>query len=426
LCFKKIIRVNPRNPWINSAINPYKVMNLVKKQFPIFKHHPTLVYLDSASTTHKLKTVIDAEKRFYEQQNANIHRGVYSLAVAASAAYDGVRGKVKTFLNAASHKEIIFTSGTTESINLVAQSFLLPQLKAGDNVVISAMEHHANLIPWQQICLLKKAELRVIPMDKQGVLDLKSFGKLLNNRTKIVAITHISNTLGTINPIEKIIKTARKKQIPVLIDAAQSIVSHVLDVQKLDADFVVFSAHKLFGPTGVGVLFGKEKHLNAMTPYKFGGDMIRDVTFEKTTFAPLPNKLEAGTPNIAGVIGLGAAIDFIGKTGRKRINKHLKMLLDYATNALKNIENVEIIGNSPQKSAIISFILRGVHPHDVATILASNNVAIRSGQHCTQPIMDFFDIAGTNRVSFSIYNTVEDVDALINAIGEVGKIFSKA
>jgi cysteine desulfurase / selenocysteine lyase len=399
-------------------------MNLVKKQFPIFKHNPSLIYLDSASTTQKLKTVIDAEKRFYEQQNANIHRGVYPLAVAASAAYEGVREKLKTFLNAASNKEIIFTSGTTEGINLVAQSFVLPQLNAGDNVVISAMEHHANLIPWQQICLMKKAELRVIPMDKQGVLDLKSGNKLINNRTKIVAITHISNTLGTINPIEKIIKTAHKKQIPVLIDAAQSIVSHAFDVQKLDVDFVVFSAHKLFGPTGVGVLFGKEKHLNAMTPYKFGGDMIRDVTFEKTTFAPLPNKLEAGTPNIAGVIGLGASIDFIEKIGQKRINKHIKLLMNYATYALKNVENVEIIGNSPEKSAIISFILRGVHPHDVATILASNGVAIRSGQHCTQPIMDFYDIPGTNRVSFSIYNTIEDVDALIKAIGEVGKIFS--
>ncbi len=402
----------------------------IKNKFPIFKHHPELIYLDSASTTHKLKSVIEAEMQFYEQQNANIHRGIYPLAVTATNAYDDVRKKVQSFVNAEFTHEIIFTSGTTEGVNLVAQSFVLPQLNAGDNVVISAMEHHANLIPWQQICLIKHAELRVIPMNKNGVLELNSLNKLFDNKTKIVAITHISNTLGTINPIKTIIDKAHKKNIPVLIDAAQSIVSHELNVQKLDIDFMVFSAHKMFGPTGVGVLYGKEKYLNAMQPYKFGGDMIRDVTFEKTIFAPLPNKFEAGTPNIAGVIGLGAAIDFIQKCGRNRIKKHIKLLLDYATEQLKQIENVEIIGNSREKSGIISFILRGpdisgtgVHPHDVATILASNHVAIRSGQHCTQPIMDFYEIAGTNRVSFSIYNSMADVDTLIRAIKEVNKIF---
>ena len=395
----------------------------IKNKFPIFKHHPELIYLDSASTTHKLKSVIQAEMQFYEQQNANIHRGIYPIAVAATNAYESVRKTVQSFVNAKFTNEIIFTSGTTEGVNLVAQSFVLPQLNAGDNVVISAMEHHANLIPWQQICLLKHAELRVIPMTTEGVLELENLDKLLDKRTKIVAITHISNTLGTINPIKKIIAKAHKKDIPVLIDAAQSILTHELDVQKLDIDFMVFSAHKMFGPTGVGVLYGKEKYLNAMPPYKFGGDMIRDVTFEKTIFAPLPNKFEAGTPNIAGVIGLGAAIDFIEKMGRNKIKKHLKMLLDNATERLKQIENLEIIGNSLEKSAIISFILRGVHPHDVATILASNNVAIRSGHHCTQPIMDFYEIAGTNRVSFSIYNSIQDIDRLIDAINEVKKIF---
>jgi cysteine desulfurase / selenocysteine lyase len=396
----------------------------IKNKFPIFKHHPELIYLDSASTTHKLKSVIQAEMRFYEQQNANIHRGIYPLAVTATNEYEGTRKKVQQFVNAKFTHEIIFTSGTTEGVNLVAQSFVLPQLNAGDNIVISAMEHHANLIPWQQVCLIKKAELRVIPMNNSGVLELNNLNKLFDNKTKMVAITHISNTLGTINPIKTIINKAHKKNIPVLIDAAQSIVSHELNVQKLDIDFMVFSAHKMFGPTGVGVLYGKEKYLNATSPYKFGGDMIRDVTFEKTIFAPLPNKLEAGTPNIAGIIGLGAAIDFIEKFGQNRIKKHLKMLLDNATERLKHIENLEIIGNSLEKSAIISFILRGVHPHDVATILAANNVAIRSGHHCTQPIMDFYDIAGTNRVSFSIYNTVEDIDTLIVAINEVNKIFS--
>ena len=397
---------------------------MYKNKFPIFKHHPDLVYLDSASTTHKLKSVIQAEMQFYTQQNANIHRGIYPIAVQATNAYEGVRKKVQSFVNAKFTHEIIFTSGTTEGVNLVAQSFVLPQLNAGDNVVISAMEHHANLIPWQQICLMKQAELRVIPFNTEGVLELDKLDKLLDKRTKIVAITHISNTLGTINPIKKIIAKAHKQHIPVLIDAAQSITTHTLDVQKLDIDFLVFSAHKLFGPTGVGVLYGKEKYLNAMPPYKFGGDMIRDVTFEKTIFAPLPNKFEAGTPNIAGVIGLGAAIDFIEKLGQNKIKKHVKILLDNATERLKQIENVEIIGNSKEKSGIISFILRGVHPHDVATILASNNVAIRSGHHCTQPIMDFYDIAGTNRVSFSIYNSIEDIDRLIEAIMAVKKIFS--
>jgi cysteine desulfurase / selenocysteine lyase len=402
----------------------FKMTLSVKNKFPIFKHHPDLVYLDSASTTHKLKAVIQAEMRFYTEQNANIHRGIYPLAVAATNAYEGVRETIKSFIGAASTKEIIFTSGTTESINLVAKSFVFPQLNEGDNVVISAMEHHANLIPWQQICLQKKAELRVIPMNKQGILELNSLNSLLNARTKIVAVTHISNTLGTINPIKTIIEKAHKKNIPVLIDAAQSIVSHQINVHKLDVDFLVFSGHKLFAPTGVGVLYGKEKLLNAMTPYKFGGDMIRDVTFEKTIFAPLPNKFEAGTPNIAGVVGLGVAIDFIQKIGQNKIKKHFKMLLDYATERLKTIENLEIIGNSPEKSAIISFILRGPHPHDVATILAANNVAIRSGHHCTQPIMDFFDIAGTNRVSFSIYNSVEDIEVLVKAIEQVNRVFS--
>jgi cysteine desulfurase / selenocysteine lyase len=396
-----------------------------KNKFPIFKHHPELVYLDSASTTHKLKAVIDAEMQFYAEQNANIHRGIYPLAVTATTAYDTVRKSVQSFVNAVFTHEIIFTSGTTEGVNLVAQSFVFPQLNAGDNVVISAMEHHANLIPWQQICLQKNAELRVIPMNQTGVLVLDNLNKLLDAKTKIVALTHISNTLGTINPIKKIINTSHKKNIPVLIDAAQSIVSHNMDVQKLDIDFMVFSAHKMFGPTGVGVLYGKEKYLNAMSPYRFGGDMIRDVTFEKTSFAPLPNKFEAGTPNIAGVVGLGTAIAAIEKMGRSKINKHMNKLLNYATERLMSVENLEIIGNSPQKSGIISFILRGVHPHDVATILAANNVAIRSGQHCTQPIMDFYEIAGTNRVSFSIYNTLADIDKLMAAIEEVNKIFTE-
>lgn len=390
-------------------------------KFPIFQNHPDLVYLDSASTTQKPQCVIDAEMNFYTNQNANIHRGVYGLAVTATHIYENTREKVRQFIGAKSIKEIIFTSGTTEGINLVAQCFALANVSEGDNIIISAMEHHANLIPWQQVCIQKKAELRVIPINTEGVLEISTLDALLDNKTKIVAVTHISNTLGTINPIKEIIKKAHAYKVPVLIDAAQSITSHIIDVEALDVDFLVFSAHKLFGPTGVGILYGKEKYLNVMNPYKFGGDMIREVNFEKTTFAPLPNKFEAGTPNIAGVVGLGAAIDFVENIGRTDINKHILSLLNYAENKLSTIGNLEIIGNASQKSGIISFILRGIHPHDVASILSSQNIAIRAGHHCTQPIMDFFDLPGTNRVSFSIYNTFEDIDKLINALELVNK-----
>ena len=394
----------------------------MRSKFPIFQNHPDLVYLDSASTTQKPQCVIDAEMNFYTNQNANIHRGVYGLAVTATHVYENTREKVRQFIGAKSIKEIIFTSGTTDGINLVAQCFALANISEGDNIVISAMEHHANLIPWQQVCIQKKAELRVIPINTEGVLEISTLNVLLDKKTKIVAVTHISNTLGTINPIEEIIKKAHQQNIPVLVDAAQSVTSHILDVETLDVDFLVFSAHKLFGPTGIGILYGKEKYLNTMNPYKFGGDMIRDVSFEKTMFASLPNKFEAGTPNIAGVVGLGVAIDFVENIGRTNINKYIHSLLTYAENKLLTINNLEIIGNSSQKSGIISFILRGIHPHDVASILSSQNIAIRAGHHCTQPIMDFFDLPGTNRVSFSIYNTFEDVDKLINALELVNKI----
>jgi cysteine desulfurase / selenocysteine lyase len=388
----------------------------MRSQFPIFQNHPDLVYLDSASTTQKPMCVIEAEMNFYTHQNANIHRGVYDLAVTATQVYEATREKVQKFIHANASKEIIFTSGATEGINLVAQSFALPNLSKGDNIIISAMEHHGNLIPWQQICLQKKAELRIIPMNTEGVLEISSLDSLLNEKTKLLAVTHISNTLGTVNPIEEIINKAHQHNVPVLVDVSQSITSYVLDVQALDIDFLIFSAHKLFGPTGVGVLYGKEKYLTKMTPYKFGGDMIRDVSFEKTMFATLPNKFEAGTPNIAGVVGLGAAIEFVENIGRININNHMQSLLTYAETKLSSIDNLEIIGNATQKSGIISFILRGIHPHDVASILSSQNIAIRAGHHCTQPIMDFFELPGTNRVSFSIYNTFEDIDKLIDAL----------
>ena len=403
-----------------------------KNKFPIFKNNPTLVYLDSAATTQKPRSVIKSEIDFYSNYNANVHRGVYGIAVRASEAYENVRVKVAEFIGAARKEEIVFTSGTTASINLVAQSFLSPRLNEGDEVIISAMEHHANLIPWQQACLQKKAVLRVIPFDENGVLDLQFYENSLNEKTKFVAVTHISNTLGTINPIEKIIEAAHKKDIPVLVDAAQSISGIRYQVSATDnrqpttdnqqPDFLVFSAHKLFGPTGVGILFGKAKHLEAMQPYQFGGDMIRDVSFERTLFAPPPQRFEPGTQNIAGVIGLGAAIDFVKKIGQKNIYTYTHKLLEIVTEKLQAVSGVRIIGNAPEKSGIISFIVGDIHPHDVASILAQRNICIRAGQHCTQPIMDFFDLPGTIRASFSIYNTEEDIDKLIAGIEEVKKV----
>jgi cysteine desulfurase / selenocysteine lyase len=388
----------------------------IKKEFPIFTNHPDLVYLDSAATTQKPREVIEAERFFYENQNANVHRGIYGLAVEATNTYENTRKKVKNFLNAAHEREIIFTSGTTEGVNLVAQSYALDRVNVGDNIIISAMEHHSNLIPWQQVCLKKGAELRVIPMNTEGVLDWDVFKSFLDNNTKLVAVTHISNTLGTINPIEEIIEIAHQNGTPVFIDAAQSITTQVIDVQQLKADFVAFSGHKLFGPTGVGILYGREELLNQMSPYKYGGEMIRDVTFEKTIFAGLPQKFEAGTPNIAGVAALGTAIDFVEKLGRDNISKHIKLLLEEATEKLLGINGVKIYGTAPQKTGILSFILRGIHPHDMATILGEKNIAIRAGHHCTQPIMDFFEIPGTARASFSIYNDVEDIDILVEGI----------
>ena len=397
----------------------------IKSQFPIFQQHPELVYLDSASTTQKPDSVINAERFFYENQNANVHRGIYGLAVEATKVYENTREKVAKFLNAPSAKEIIFTSGTTESVNLVAQSFALNELRENDEIVISLMEHHSNLIPWQQVCFQKKAKLVVIPFNTEGVLDVQKLKDSINSKTKLVTITHVSNTLGTVNPIAEIIEFSHQKGVPVFVDAAQSIATQNIDIQLLNADFLVFSAHKLFGPTGVGVLYAKEFFLNKMTPYKYGGEMIRDVTFERTTFAPIPQKFEAGTPNIAGVAGLSAAIDFVENIGRDWIAKYLKMLLGYSTERLLAIDGLQIIGQATEKSAIQSFLLRGIHPHDVATILGEQHICVRAGHHCTQPIMDFLDIPGTTRASFSIYNTVEDIDKLVAGIKNVQAVFKR-
>lgn len=397
----------------------------VRKQFPVFTHFPDLVYLDSAATTQKPYIVLALEQEYYERHNANVHRGIYRLAAEATALYEGTRERSARFLNAPQAKQIIFTSGTTDGINLVAQCFALPRLEAGDQLLISAMEHHSNLIPWQQVCLAKKAELKVIPFLPNGELDLQALRDLLNPRVKLLALTHISNTLGSINPIETIIPLAHAQGIPVLVDAAQSIVSHKIDVQALDADFLVFSGHKLFGPTGTGVLYGKEKWLNEMPPYRFGGEMIRDVTFERTLFAPIPQKFEAGTPNIAGVATLASAMDFVEDLGQNNIGTHLKRLLQVGMERLATIPGIQFYGEAAHKSGIISFTLEGIHPHDLATILGQKDICIRAGHHCTQPIMDFYEIPGTVRVSFSVYNVEEDVDKLAKGLREVMGVLRK-
>lgn len=400
----------------------------LRHDFPIFRHQPELVYLDSAATTQKPAVVVEAERYFYEHLNANVHRGAYRLADEATDAYEAVREKARFLLNAPDARQIIFTSGTTAGINLVAQSFAAARVAEGDAILISAMEHHANLIPWQQVCLRNKARLLVAPISPEGVLDMTAFEKLLRNeegRVKIVAVSHVSNTLGTVNPIADIIALAHRYGAVVLVDAAQSVATHALDVAALDADFLVFSGHKMFGPTGTGILYGKRQWLDAMAPWQFGGGMIREVTFEKTTFAPSPQKFEAGTPNLAGVFGLGAAIDWIRQTGRDAIARHVRELLEYATARLQAIEALRIIGQAPEKSGIISFLFDDIHPHDLATFLDQRHICVRAGHHCTQPLMDFLEIPGTVRASFSIYNSVEEVDRLADALKSARGFFTR-
>jgi cysteine desulfurase/selenocysteine lyase len=397
----------------------------IRSDFPIFQHYPELTYLDSAATSQKPRHVLDAERDFYERFNANVHRGIYPIAAAATRAYETSRQTVQKFIHAALPEEIIFTSGTTDATNLVAQSFALDRLQAGDNILITGMEHHANLIPWQQVCQKKGARLLVVPFDRAGILEMSILKTYLSPKTKLVAVTHISNTLGTINPVAEIIALARQSGIPVFVDAAQSAAAYPIDVQAWDVDFLAFSGHKLFGPTGIGVLYGKKEWLDALPPYRFGGSMIRDVRFERTIFAGLPSKFEAGTPNMAGAIGLAAAINYIESIGRPAIQNHIHALRDYAAHKLSAIRELEVIGQAREKTGIFSFILskrtpleekREIHPHDIATILGQQNICVRAGHHCTQPIMDFYDIPATTRASFSIYNDFADIDKLVKGI----------
>lgn len=396
----------------------------VRADFPIFKHHPDLVYLDNASTTQKPKVVIEGITNFYEKENANIHRGLYKIATKTSANYQETRVKVAEFIGAKKAENIVFTSGTTEGINLVAISFVEPRLKAGDNVIISAMEHHANLIPWQMLCKKKGAELRIIPMNESGQLDLLEFKEMLSEKTKMLAVVHISNSLGTVNPIEEIIEEAHKINVPVLIDGAQSVLHSEVNIEKLDCDFFVFSGHKLFGPTGVGVLYGKEEWLKKMQPFQFGGDIIKDVSFEATEFLEAPQKFEAGTRNLAGVIGFGYAIDYLNNFNKTEIPDYLENLGKYAFEQLSTINDLEIFGNPNRNSNILSFNLKNIHPHDVATFLAEENIAVRAGHHCTQPVMDFYEIPGTTRASFTIYNSKDEVEQLVKTLKEIQKFFA--
>ena len=399
----------------------------VRRDFPILQtqsHGHPLIYLDNGATTQKPQAVIDAISHYYQAQNANVHRGVYELSQIATEAYEAARVKVQKFMHAADSAEIIFTRGTTESINLVASSWSRRFLKAGDEVIVSALEHHSNIVPWQMACEIVGAKLRVIPMNDAGELLMDEFAKLLNPRTKLVAVNHISNSLGTINPVEDIIRLAHAAGAKVLIDGAQWVAHAPTDVQKLDADFYCFSGHKLFGPTGIGVLYGKRAILEAMPPYMGGGDMIRSVTFEKTEYADLPNKFEAGTPDICGAIGLGAAIDYVTGIGFENFMPHEEELLAYATEKLSRIRGLRIIGTARHKAGVVSFVMDDpvISPLDLGTGLDSAGIAVRTGHHCCQPVMDRFKIGATTRASFAMYNTREDVDALVGALEKIVRI----
>lgn len=391
----------------------------IRKDFPILHqkvNNRPLVYLDNGATTQKPQAVIDAITDYYTRINSNVHRGVHHLSQVATDAVEETRKKVQEFIHAKHEHEVIFTKGTTDSINLLAHSFGKAFVHEGDEVLISQMEHHSNIVPWQLLCEEKGAVLKVIPMTEKGELDMEGFHGLLSDKTKIVSLTYVSNALGTINPVEEIIQAAHKKEIPVFLDVAQAIQHIPVDVQALDVDFIGFSGHKMYGPTGIGVLYGKEKWLNQMPPYQGGGDMIKEVKLEKSTFNDLPFKFEAGTPHIAGEAALGAAIDYLEALGLEKIQKYEDDLLTYATEALLKIEGLRIYGTSSKKSSAISFLIEGLHPYDVGVILDKLGIAVRTGHHCAQPIMDFYGIPGTIRATFSFYNTYEEVDALVAGV----------
>lgn len=388
----------------------------IRNDFPILRsmvNGKPLVYLDNGASSQKPQSVIDAIDHYYTSQNSNVHRGVHHLSQIATDAYEITRRKLRTFINAAHEHEIIITKGTTDSINLVASSYGNAFLNEGDEIIISEMEHHSNIVPWQMLCENKNATLKVVPVNDAGELDMEVYRGMLNDRVKMVSVTYISNSLGTINPVKEIIELAHQYNIPVLLDAAQAIHHTIVNVQDLDVDFLAFSGHKMYGPTGVGVLYGKETLLNKMPPYQGGGEMIKDVTFEKTTYNELPFKFEAGTPNIEAGITLAFAIDYINSIGLEKIAKYEHELLMYATNQLELIEGLKIVGTAKEKSGVISFIIDGMHPYDIGVILDKLGIAVRTGHHCTQPLMARYNIPGTVRASFGLYNTKEEVDVLV-------------
>jgi cysteine desulfurase/selenocysteine lyase len=402
-------------------------VNKVRGDFPILNQtvngHP-LVYLDNGATSQKPQSVIDAIVEYYITTNSNVHRGVHTLSQQATDGYEGARTKIRKFINAGDDKEIIFTRNTTEGINLVAHSYGRKNIGAGDDIIVSNMEHHSNIVPWQMLCEETGANLLVVPIDDAGELVMEEYKKMLSPRTKLVSITHVSNALGTILPAKEIVKLAHAQGAPVLLDGAQAVPHMPVDVQELDCDFYVFSGHKLFGPTGIGILYGKTEYLEAMPPFLGGGEMIKSVTFEKTIYNDLPYKFEGGTPDIAGAIGLGAAIDYVTNLGFDQITAHEDELLRYGTEALSAISGVKIIGTAAHKAGILSFVMEKAHPHDIGTILDEQGIAIRTGHHCAQPVMQRFQIPATARASMAFYNTKEDIDALIKGIDRVLEVFS--
>ena len=397
----------------------------IRKQFPVLERKvkgKNLVYFDNAATAQKPQVVIDALVNYYHQYNANIHRGIHSLAEEATAAFEATRDTVKEFINAKYREEIIFTRGVTEGINLVAATWGRQNIKEGDEIIISGMEHHSNIVPWQILCLEKKAKLKVIPVNDNGELVMSEFEKLITPKTKLVSIVHASNSLGTINPVKNIIEIAHRHNIPVLVDGAQSSVHLNIDVQDMDCDFFVISSHKVYGPTGVGVLYGKKELLEEMPPYMGGGEMIKEVTFDKTTYNDLPYKFEAGTPNIADTVAFKAALDFVNEVGKDNIRKHEEALTKYAMDKLSKIDGVRLIGTAKHKTSVVSFIVDGVHPQDMGILLDNYGIAVRTGHHCCQPLMNRFEIPGTVRASFAMYNTKGEVDELVKGVEKAIKM----
>lgn len=397
----------------------------IRREFPILDqqvHGKPLVFLDSAASSQRPRSVIDAVTWYEEHDHANVHRGVHTLSQRATDAFEGAREKVRGFINAESASEIVFVRGTTEGINLVASSFGQKFIAEGDEIIISHMEHHANIVPWQMLCERNKAVLRVIPMDERGELDYQAYLDMLGPRTKIVALNHVSNALGTINPVRQYVAAAREKGIPILLDGAQAVPHMPVDVRDLDCDFYVFSSHKMYGPTGIGVLYGRKSLLEQLPPYQGGGDMILAVTFEKTLYNELPYRLEAGTPNISGAVGLGAAVDFLQRVGMVNAERREQELLAYATSALEAIPGLKMIGTARHKAGVLSFVMERAHPHDIGTILDTEGVAVRTGHHCAMPVMDFFKVPATARASLGIYNTRDDIDRLVEALQRVREV----